>query len=284
MESIVVKYDCCLLKYLIDNLYGKSKNNIKSLLKNGQILVNNKIITKHDYKIYKNNIISINYNVDRRDNGLDILYEDSCLIVINKESGLLTIASNHEKEKTAYHMVREYLNSSFKKSKVFIVHRLDKDTSGVLMFAKNQRVQQLLQNNWDKNVLLKEYTAVVEGLLDKKEGTIKSYLTENTTNLVYSVNDKSKGKLAITHYRVLKESNKYSLLNVVIETGRKNQIRVHMKELGHPIAGDKKYNSKTNPLNRLGLHATTLKLLHPQTKEVMIFKSKPPRKFENLFK
>lgn len=284
MENITVLYDDLLLKYLIDNLKNKSKNNIKSLLKNGQILVNNKIITKYDYKIYKNNKISINYNVDRRDDGLDILYEDDGLIVINKPSGLLTISNNQEKEKTAYHMVREYLNGKFKNSKVFIVHRLDKDTSGVLIFAKSQRIQQLLQNNWDKIVLLREYIAIVEGVLEKKQDTIKSYLTENSTNLVYSTLDKSKGKIAITNYKTLKESKKYSLLNVNIETGRKNQIRVHMKELGHPIIGDKKYGSKVNPINRLGLHASVLKIINPLTKENMTFKARPPRKFDNLFK
>lgn len=284
MESIVVKYDCLLLEYLILNIKNKSKNNIKSLLKNGQILVNNKIITKHDYKVYKNNRISINYNIDRRDNGLDILYEDSNLIVINKPSGLLTIANNREREKTAYHMVSEYLKEKYKNSKVFIVHRLDKDTSGVVVFAKGKRIQQLLQDNWDKIVLLREYIAVVEGVLEKKEDTIKSYLTENATTKVYSVNDRTKGKLAITNYRVLKESKKYSLLNVNIETGRKNQIRVHMKELGHPIIGDKKYGSKVNPINRLGLHASVLKIINPLTKETMTFKARPPRKFDNLFK
>lgn len=284
MENVVVKYDCELLKYLIDNLEGKSKNNIKSLLKNRQILINNKIITQHDYKIYKGQKIVINYNVDRSDNNLDIIYEDSDLIVINKVSGLLTIANAKEKEKTAYHMVREYLNNKKKGSKVFIVHRLDKDTSGIVMFAKNPNIQKLLQDNWEKQVLCREYIAIVEGVLDKSCDTIKTYLKENSTNLVYSTNDTVSGKLAITSYKVLKENKRYSLLQVNLKTGRKNQIRVHMSELGHRIIGDKKYGSKVNPINRLGLHASYLEVINPLTKRTMIFKSRPPRKFENLFK
>lgn len=284
MDNIIVEYDSLLLEYLISNIKNKSKNNIKSLLKNRQILVNNKVITKHDYKIYKGNRVSINYNVDRSDNNLDIIFEDNNIIVINKPSGLLTIANNKEKEKTAYHMVREYLNKKKKGSKVFIIHRLDKDTSGIVMFAKNPTIQKLLQYNWDNQVLCREYIAIVEGVLDKKTSTIKNYLKENSTTKVYSTNDKATGKLAITTYKVLKENKKYSLLQVNLKTGRKNQIRVHMSELGNPIIGDKKYGSKINIINRLGLHASYLEVINPITNNVMKFKSKAPRKFDNLFK
>lgn len=284
MDNIIVEYDSLLLEYLISNIKNKSKNNIKSLLKNRQILVNNKVITKHDYKIYKGNRVSINYNVDRSDNNLDIIFEDNNIIVINKPSGLLTIANNKEKEKTAYHMVREYLNKKKKGSKVFIIHRLDKDTSGIVMFAKNPTIQKLLQYNWDNQVLCREYIAIVEGVLDKKTSTIKTYLKENSTTKVYSTNDKATGKLAITTYKVLKENKKYSLLQVNLKTGRKNQIRVHMSELGNPIIGDKKYGSKINIINRLGLHASYLEVINPITNNVMKFKSKAPRKFDNLFK
>lgn len=284
MDNIIVEYDSLLLEYLISNIKNKSKNNIKSLFKNRQILVNNKVITKHDYKIYKGNRVSINYNVDRSDNNLDIIFEDNNIIVINKPSGLLTIANNKEKEKTAYHMVREYLNKKKKGSKVFIIHRLDKDTSGIVMFAKNPTIQKLLQYNWDNQVLCREYIAIVEGVLDKKTSTIKNYLKENSTTKVYSTNDKATGKLAITTYKVLKENKKYSLLQVNLKTGRKNQIRVHMSELGNPIIGDKKYGSKINIINRLGLHASYLEVINPITNNVMKFKSKAPRKFDNLFK
>lgn len=284
MDNIIVEYDSLLLEYLISNVTNKSKNNIKSLLKNRQILVNNKVITKHDYKIYKGNKIVINYNVDRSDNNLDIIFEDNNIIVINKRSGLLTIANTKEKEKTAYHMVRKYLNKKKKGAKVFVIHRLDKDTSGIVMFAKNPTIQKLLQDNWERQVLCREYIAIVEGVLDEKTSTIKNYLKENSTTKVYSTNDKTSGKLAITKYKVLKENKKYSLLQVNIKTGRKNQIRVHMSELGNPIIGDKKYGSKINPINRLGLHASYLEVINPITNKVMKFKSKAPRKFDNLFK
>ena len=152
------------------------------------------------------------------------------------------------------------------------------------MFAKNPTIQKLLQDNWERQVLCREYIAIVEGVLDEKTSTIKNYLKENSTTKVYSTNDKTSGKLAITKYKVLKENKKYSLLQVNIKTGRKNQIRVHMSELGNPIIGDKKYGSKINPINRLGLHASYLEVINPITNKVMKFKSKAPRKFDNLFK
>lgn len=278
---MIVEYNSQLLEYLLENTKDKSKNNIKSLLKNGQVLVNNKVITQYNYNLKKGQKISFNYNVDRG-KSLNIIYEDKNIIVIDKPHGLLTIADAKEKENTAYHTVREYLNKKKKNSKVFVIHRIDKDTSGIVMFAKNEETKRLYQDSWEDIVKLREYIAIVSGTLDQKEGTIQTYLTENATGLVYST--KKGGKLAITKYKVLKENKKYSMLQVDIETGRKNQIRVHMKEIGHPIIGDKKYGAPSSPINRLALHASCLKIINPITKEVMTFKSKPQNKFENLFK
>lgn len=284
MDELIVNYDDTLLNYLLKNINNKSKNNIKSLLKNGQISVNGKVITKHDYNIHKYNKISINYNIDRSSDGLDIIYEDNEIIVVDKPHSLLTISTDKVKDATLYQMVSKYLKNKNKANKVFIVHRLDKETSGVVVFAKNKHIQELLQNNWDNIVKKREYVAIVQGILDKKEDTIESYLTENKLNIVYSTKNKQIGKLAITSYKVLKENKNYSYLLVNLSTGKKNQIRVHMSEMGHSIVGDKKYGSKINPLNRLGLHASTLELIHPITKKTLVFKSKVPRKFDNLFK
>ncbi len=215
-----------------------------------------------------------------RKDRIKILYEDKSIIVVSKPSHLLTISTDNEKEKTMFHKVIEYERKKNKNNKVFIVHRLDKDTSGILVFAKNERIKRQLQDNWQNTK--RYYQAVVEGNVEKQEDTIKSYLKENKALITYSTN-KSDGKLAITKYKVIKTNKKYSLLDIEILTGRKNQIRVHMNDINHPIIGDKKYNSKTNPIKRLGLHANKLVLQHPITKQIMTFEDKTPKEMLNLF-
>lgn len=215
---------------------------------------------------------------------LDIIYEDKGIIVVNKEHHLLTISNEKEKEHTLYHEVSDYLKKKNPKNKVFIIHRLDKDTSGVILFAKNQNIKRLYQDNWNNLVKKRGYIAIVEGVVKEKKGTIKSYLVENSTQLVYTTKDTKLGKLAITNYEVIQNNKEYSLVNIEIITGRKNQIRVHMKEFGHPIIGDKKYDSRKNPIRRLGLHANILIIENPITKKDMEFKAKIPKQFNSIFK
>lgn len=219
----------------------------------------------------------------KRKKKLDIIYEDKEILVINKPSGVLTVSTPKEKEKTLFHEVSDYVKKSNPKAKVFIIHRLDKDTSGIVMFAKNQNIKYAYQNAWDKLVIKRGYVAIVDGVLDNKKGVIKSYLKETKTLLVYSSNDKKNGKLAITNYNVIKENKRYSMLNVDIKTGRKNQIRVHMKDINHPILGDKKYGNKKSPAGRLMLHAGELVIINPKTKKQMSFISKTPKSFNMLF-
>lgn len=215
---------------------------------------------------------------------LDIIYEDKDIIVVNKEHHLLTISNEKEKEHTLYHEVSDYLKKKNPKNKVFIIHRLDKDTSGVILFAKNQNIKRLYQDNWNNLVKKRGYIAIVEGVVKEKKGTIKSYLVENSTQLVYTTKDTKLGKLAITNYEVIQNNKEYSLVNIEIITGRKNQIRVHMKEFGHPIIGDKKYDSRKNPIRRLGLHANILIIENPITKKDMEFNAKIPKQFNSIFK
>lgn len=212
---------------------------------------------------------------------IKIIYEDKNIIVVDKPAHLLTVATTKEKEKTMFHQVFMYEKQKNKNNKVFVVHRLDRDTSGLIIFAKNLKTKVLLQNNWNKLVVLREYTAVVEGKVKKDSGTIQSYLKENKALITYSTNDKT-GKLAITKYKVIKTNNKYTLLNIYILTGRKNQIRVHMKDIGHSIVGDKKYGSCQNPIQRLCLHANKLTFYHPITKQLLSLESKVPKKFDDL--
>jgi 23S rRNA pseudouridine1911/1915/1917 synthase len=216
---------------------------------------------------------------------LDIIYEDKDIIVIDKPAGMLSVSTDARETNTAYRALNEYLRA--KRGRVWIVHRLDRDTSGVLLFAKNERAKSALQNNWEESVTLREYTAVVQGRVRESSGRIESWLRQTKAFVVYSCSDNRYGdaKLAVTHWRALAvaKSGKYSLLAVSLETGRKNQIRVHLKDIGHPIVGDKKYEATANPLRRLGLHATTLAVKHPTSGREMRFEAKMPDSFAKLF-
>lgn len=209
---------------------------------------------------------------------LDIIYEDKELIVINKPAHMLTIATEDEKINTLYHKVYEYLKKKNKNNKVFIVHRLDRDTSGLVLFAKNQKLKEILQEKWNEIAITREYYAVVEGYVDPVKRTITEYLKETKTLLTYATNDNS-GKEAITEYEVIKRSKAFSILKINIKTGRKNQIRVAMQNMNHPIIGDKKYGSSKNPLRRICLHASKLEIIHPLNKKTYTFETRHPREF-----
>ena len=282
MKLIVNKEDL-LLNYLYNNI-DIPKKKIKNYLTHGAIYVNNNKTTKYDTKLIPGMTIVIDTNnKNKKTLPFDILFEDDNIIVVNKPSGLLTIATNKEKEKTLYHIVREYLISKNKNSKVFIVHRLDKDTSGIILLAKNEKIKNKLQENWNNYVSLREYIAVIEGQLEKKSDRIIEYLKETSTNLVYSTKNKE-GKEAITNYKVIKENSNYSLVEIKLETGRKNQIRVAFSNLKHPIVGDKKYGEKKSKENRLYLHANRLKIFYPELKKEILFETPVPTEFKKIMR
>ena len=212
-------------------------------------------------------------------NKLNILYEDKFIIVVNKPSNLLTMSTEKEKERTLFHYVFEYLKKKNKNNKVFIVHRLDKDTSGIVIFAKDEQTKFYLQNNWDS--FKRNYVAVVNGKVKNDKGIIKSYLMETKTHLTYSVKDKN-GKLAITEYEKILENKKYTMLSLKLKTGRKNQIRVGLADMGNPIVGDKKYGIKKDPIRRMALVANTLIFIHPKTKEKIVIDIDIPDSFISL--
>ena len=278
MEKYIVKENEILIEFLKKTFSNLSKNNVKSLLHNEKVFVNGNMTTKYNYELNVGDTVEIRERVAKN---IDIIYEDKDIIVINKPSGLLTVATEKEKNKTAYHLVMEYLKKKNKNNRIFIIHRLDKDTSGIIMFAKNERAKHLYQDNWNDIVKKRCYYAVIDGKMQKKEGTIKSYLKENG-NMVYSVKDRS-GKLAVTEYKVLKERKNISLLDINLKTGRKNQIRVHMKENKTPILGDLKYGEKSKLINRLALHAYKLELINPVTKKLLIFEASMPNEIKTLF-
>ena len=280
MEKLIVLYNDELFNYLRNNLVSKSKNNIKSLLKNECVYVNNKLITKYNYIVNKNDVIVIGKNIKKDNFNLKIIYEDNDIIVVDKPTKILTISNDKEKEKTLYREVSNYLKRE--KKKVFVIHRLDFDTSGVIMFAKSQKVQKLYQDNWNKLTKKREYTAVVQGKTNNK-GHIESYLKMSKSLQVYSSKNKD-GLFSITDYERIKFNDKYSMLKILISTGRRNQIRCHMYDIGHPILGDSRYKSKDNTLGRLALHANRLEIINPLTNELMIFVSEVPKEFYNIIK
>ena len=276
--KIVVEKEGELLDYLYNHL-DMPKKRIKQYLTHGSIFVNNNKTTQYNYKIIPGmNIIIDTENKNKKELPFEILFEDNHIIVVNKPSGLLTIATTKEKEKTLYHIVRDYLISKDKTSRVFIVHRLDKDTSGIVILAKDEKTKTKLQTNWNDYVRLREYVAVVHGTLTNKEDSIVQRLKETKTSLVYVSNDKD-GKEAKTNYKVIKENNDYSMLSIKIETGRKNQIRVAFSSLKHPILGDKKYGIKDKE-NRLYLHANRLKIYYPEIKKDILFETNIPNEFK----
>jgi len=283
--SLEVKEKATLMPFLVSSLTGKSRDNIKSLLRNRQVLVNGEPVTQFNHELRPGDTIVI--SAARHTGGLmarnmRLVYEDEYLIVIDKNAGLLSMASDNEKYLTAYNILSTYVKSQKPSNRIFIVHRLDRDTSGLMMFARSEMVQSLLQRDWKRNVTARTDVALVEGEVTETEGVIKSYIYESKALVMHSTPDPKRGDLAVTRFRLLKSGSEYSLLEITLETGKKNQIRLHMQEKGHSIAGDRKYGASTSPIGRLGLHASVLAFIHPVTGREMRFESKVPAKFRRM--
>lgn len=258
-----------------------SNKKIKVLIKRKMVMVNGEVTTNSSLLVKKGDKIEISYNKKTMPlYNFDILYEDDDLIAINKPSGLLSISNDKEKVVTAYRMVSDYVKKEHTGKFIFVVHRLDQDTSGILLFCKNEEIRDKMQDNWNMMVKKRGYIALVDGKMSGS-GTFHTYLMENKKQFVYSSKN-NHGKEAITHYSVIKGNDNYSLLQVFIDTGRRNQIRVHLSEKGYPIVGDKKYKCKSNPINRLCLHANILEFIHPASKKLIHIECKMPDIFEKL--
>lgn len=275
-----------LLPFLLSSVKGKSRNNVKSLLSRRLVAVDGVPASRFDTPRAPGQQVAILPSSAPRADALPfpILYEDEHLIVVNKPAKLLSVATDKEKARTAYHMVTDYVKARRVGDRIFVLHRLDRDTSGVLMFARDPETKELFQSHWNEMVTRRGYLAVVEGTPRPDRDTIRSFLVETDTHLSFSGAPGKGAKEAITSYQVVKTGGGYALLDINIETGRKNQIRVHMKELGHPVAGDKQYGARTNPIGRLCLHANELSFTHPATGEQITFKAKMPRDFNRVFR
>ena len=280
--KLVVNKNSELLEFLYERL-DMPKKRVKQYLVHGAVYVNEERVTQYNYPLVAGQKITIDTNSKHLKNfPFSIIFEDDHLLVVNKPSGLLTIATEKEKERTLYHIVRDYVLSKNPHGRIFIVHRLDKDTSGIVLFAKDEKTKNQLQENWNEYVSLREYTAIVSGHPKEESGQIVQYLKETKTNLVY-VSRHEDGKKAITNYSVLKSNEKYSMLKVTIETGRRNQIRVAFASKKMPIVGDKKYSDK-NKVSRMYLHANRLRLYYPVIKKEILFETPIPNEFKKLMK
>ena len=276
-----------LMQCLEAKLTDHKRTSIKALMKYNQVALNSMPTSQFDQPVHAGDTLSVNFTrpfVVFSHPRIKLVYEDNDIIVINKGSGILSVSTDNVKDGTAYSILRDYLKKKDPRLMLFVVHRLDRDTSGLMMFAKNVEAKEAMQHNWNNMVLGRRYVAVVEGKVEQEEGVVKSYLAETSQFEVYSTQNPDEGQLAITRFKRLQCNNGYSLMKLSLDTGRKNQIRVHMKDLGHPIVGDRKYGAKASPIHRLGLHARTLHFAHPVTKKEMLFETPIPSRFLSLLK
>lgn len=277
-----------LMEFIAGVRSDNKRSDIKKWLKYGHLSVDGKVTTAFDAAVEPGSEVRLNVTrpfVRFHHPRIELVYEDDDVIVINKGYGLLSVgAQNAKKEANAYDIVRNYVKEVDPRNKLFIVHRLDRDTSGLMMFAKSAEAQEVLRHNWNNVILERLYVAVLEGYLEQDEGYVKSRLAENSQFVVYSTDNPYEGRIAVTHYKVLDRGNNLTLAQFSLDTGRKNQIRVHASDLGHPISGDRKYGAKKSPLHRLALHAQTLRFAHPVTKKDMHFETPVPVKFQTVLR
>lgn len=274
-----------LLKFLLAEGPKKSRNNIKTFLKDRQVLVDGQVVTQHNHQLKPKQKVEIRWDKfpEEKDyRGISIVFEDKDLIVIDKHAGVLSVATSNERTQTAYNLLSRHVKKQDPANKIFVVHRLDRETSGLMMFAKREKIKRILQDTWQTTIKERTYIAIIEGAVKEPEGVVTSYLKESKALIVYSSQNPHNGRKAVTHYQTIKSTKKYSLLKVNLETGRKHQVRVHMKDLGHSIVGDKKYGSTINPIGRLALHASVLAFTHPTTKQPLHFETPVPRKLSKL--
>lgn len=276
------------MSFVMEKMPDRSRTDIKSWLRHGQMRIDGTVTTIFNAAVAPGEKVEVNLGrpfVTLRNPRLQLVYEDDDVIVINKGYGLLSVGTqSHRREESAYSILRDYVKTQDPRNKLYVVHRLDRDTSGLMMFAKSEEAQETLRHNWNNMVLDRLYVALLEGYVKEDSGFVKSRLAENSQFVVYSTENPEEGKLALTRFRVLKRGNGLSLVEFSLDTGRKNQIRVHSSEMGHPISGDRKYGARESRLNRLCLHARTLRFAHPVTRKDMRFELPVPSRFLDAVK
>jgi 23S rRNA pseudouridine1911/1915/1917 synthase len=276
-----------LFKFIQVVVKDKSRNKLKSMLSNKRFKVGKEIITQHNHELNVGDEVTVNWDgafKKEKYEGVKIIFEDDDIIVIDKKSGLLSIGSAKEKRQTAYRIVTNHIQQLNPVARLFVVHRLDREASGLMVFAKNKQAQVDLKGSWENTFQKNLYLAVTEGTIEEDVKTISSFLNESKALIVYSGNNPKVGKKAITNYNVIKKNEFYTLLEATQETERKNQLRVHLQSIGHPVLGDKKYESKQNPINRTAVHLRRINFTHPATNKEMEFETKVPEDFLRIFR
>ena len=276
-----------LLPYLILLIKDQSRNKIKSLLTHKQIMVNDKIVSQHNHELKKGDQVKISWDKAFKKisyQGLTIIFEDEDIIVINKRSGFLSIGSKKEKKQTVYQVLTSHIQRDNPTARLFVIHRLDREASGLMVFAKNKAAQSELEDTWKKTLAKRKYLIITQGTIEKDIDKIESYLGETKALIVHSSTNPKHGKKAISHYSVIKKNEYYTMLEAWQETERKHQARVHFQTLGHSIIGDKKYGATEDPLGRTGIHAIKLVFMHPKTHKEVVFETKPPEDFLKVFR
>ncbi len=283
---IMVKAEQPLLEFLLENVPKLSKTKIKATLQGRGIKVNGKTVTQFNFPLEIGMKVSVSKSKRNdvfKSRYVNIIYEDRYIIVVEKEIGILSMAAGH-KSLNVKAVLDDYLKKSHQKCTSHVVHRLDRDTSGLMVYAKDMETEQILEHNWHEIVYDRRYVAVVSGEMEEDGGTIANWLKEDRGYVTYSSPVDNGGKYAVTHFHTLARTTEHSLVEFSLETGRKNQIRVHCADMGHPICGDEKYGNGDDPLHRLCLHAYVLCLEHPVTGERLEFSTMIPAAFSSLFK
>ena len=281
-----VEEDAQLLDWLIANLKGLSRNKVKDTLHGRGIKVNGKIVTQFDYPLTRGMKISVSKskkNDTFKRSYVNLVYEDPYLVVIEKKPGILSMAAGH-KSLNVKTVLDDYFRQTKQRCTAHVVHRLDRDTSGLMVYAKDMQTEQTLEHEWHNIVYDRRYVAVVSGEMEEDEGTIANWLKDNKAYVTYSSPVDNGGKYAVTHFHVLDRTTEHSLVEYKLETGRKNQIRVHSADMNHPVCGDVKYGNGDDPIHRLCLHAYMLHFFHPVTRARMEFETPIPSQFRMLFK
>ncbi|MCH5217858.1 MAG: RluA family pseudouridine synthase [Muribaculaceae bacterium] len=274
-----------LIDFLEQTFADAKRNDIKKWLKYGHVKADGQVTSAFDYPLAPGAEVELNFSrpfVTFHHHRLELVYEDDDIIVVNKGYGLLSVGTGApstgkpgKPQETAYNILKDYVKAKNPANKIFVVHRLDRHTSGLMMFAKSAEMQEAMQHNWNNMVISRKYVALVEGIVEQDEGEIRSMLEENSAFKVYSSKEGT-GKMAVTRYKVLRRFQGNTLVEFELDTGRKNQIRVHASDMGHPIVGDVKYGGHVSRLHRLALHAQTLRFAHPRTRRDMHFVSDIP--------
>ena len=288
VAKLTIKQDSTLLAAAAALLPDHKPTKLKSMLRHNQLAINGVPSRQFDLEVHAGDQLWVNFDRSFQvfsHPRVKLVYEDNDIIVVDKGYGVLSTAAGRPSDDTVFSIVRKYARGFSDKAAVYVVHRLDRDTSGLMLLTRTKQARDRLLNNWNNMVVERKYVAVVEGKLQQAQGTVKSFLAENEETFeMYSTSDQKAGRLAVTHYRVIEQGRKFAMVELQLKTGRKNQIRVHMHDLGNPVSGDRKYGGHPSPINRIALHATHLSLVHPITQKVVTFTSPAPDNFMKMVK